>query len=40
MGGVAEDPGIRPAVNIFTGSKAAWSALDESIPCFKEYPTA
>ena len=37
-GGLDADPGVKPAVNIFTGSKAPWSALDESIPCFAEYP--
>ena len=37
-GSLDADPGIQPAVNIFVRSKAPWSALDESIPCFAEYP--
>jgi hypothetical protein len=31
------DPGVRPALNIFTASKAPWHPLDESIPSFPEY---
>ena len=38
-GSLDADPGFRPALNIFNSSKAPWSALDESIPCFTEYPT-
>jgi hypothetical protein len=30
------DPGARPALNIFTASKAAWHTIDESIPSFPE----
>ena len=37
-GSLDSDPQMRPAANIFTGSKAAWSTLDTSIPCFEEYP--
>ena len=37
-GSLDADPGVKPAVNIFVSSKAPWSALDESIPCFAEYP--
>ena len=33
-----DDPGTRPSVNIFTASKAAWSALDASLPGFAETP--
>lgn len=29
---------LRGHVNIFVGSRAPWSALDESIPGFAEYP--
>ena len=39
-GSLDSDPQMRPAANIFTGSKAAWSTLDTSIPCFDEYPAA
>ncbi len=38
-GSLDTDPHMRPAANIFTGSKAAWTTLDTSIPCFEEYPT-
>ena len=37
-GSLDGDPEVKPAVNIFVGSRAPWSALDESIPCFTEYP--
>ena len=37
-GSLDSDPGVRPAANIFTASKAAWTTLDTSIPCFEEYP--
>ena len=33
-----DDPGTRPAANIFTASKAAWSVVDDNLPCFAEYP--
>ena len=33
-----DDPGTRPAANIFTASKAAWAVVDESLPCFAEAP--
>ena len=33
-----DDPGMRPSMNIFTASKAAWSALDSSLPGFAEMP--
>ena len=38
-GSLDTDPQMRPAANIFTGSKAAWTTLDTSIPCFEEYPS-
>ena len=38
-GSLDSDPGVRPAANIFTGSKASWTTLDMSIACFDEYPT-
>ena len=38
-GSLDSDPQMRPAANIFTGSKAGWTTLDTSIPCFEEYPT-
>ena len=37
-GALDTDPGCRPVVNIFTGSKAPWTTLDQSIACFEEYP--
>ena len=37
-GALDTDPGCRPGANIFTGSKAPWTTLDESIACFEEYP--
>jgi len=37
-GSLDADPGVKPAVNIFVDSRAPWSELDQSIPCFAEYP--
>ena len=37
-GSLDTDPGCRPVANIFTGSMAPWTTLDESIACFEEYP--
>ncbi len=34
-----DDPGVRPAANIFTGSKAAWSVVDERLPGFETAPS-
>lgn len=33
-----DDPGTRPAANIFTASKAAWSVVDERLPGFPDAP--
>ena len=33
-----DDPGARPSLNIFTESKAAWSALDANLPGFPDAP--
>ena len=33
-----DDPGVRPAANIFTASKAAWSVVDERLPGFADAP--
>jgi len=32
------DPKLRPAVNIFTASKAPWHTIDEPIPSFDDHP--
>ena len=37
-GSLDTDPGVRPAMNIFTASKAPWSALDASLPGFAAAP--
>lgn len=36
-GSLNDDPGLIPAVQIFTGSKAPWHKLDENIVAFKEF---
>ncbi len=33
-----DDPGTRPAANIFTESKAAWSVVDDRLPGFPDAP--
>ena len=37
-GCLADDPRARPTADIFTASKAAWSALDTRQPCFAAAP--
>ena len=37
-GSLDDDPGARPALNIFTESKAPWATLDETLPGFAEAP--
>jgi len=32
------DPGIVPLMHIFTGSKAPWHEITDSLPQFKEFP--
>lgn len=33
-----DDPRARPELNIFTGSKAAWATVDETLPGFETVP--
>jgi hypothetical protein len=35
-GGLDDDPGLRPAVHIFVGSKAPWYTLSDDLPKFDE----
>jgi len=32
------DPGVRPAMHIFVGSKAPWYEIGDSLPQFEEFP--
>lgn len=38
MGGLDDDPGIRPQAHIFTGSKAPWFEITDSLPRFEAAP--
>jgi len=38
MGGLDDDPGIRPARHIFVGSKAPWCEIADDLPQYAEYP--
>jgi hypothetical protein len=40
MGGLDDDPGVRPLAHIFVGSKAAWDTITDSLPQHAEYPPA
>ncbi|WP_372369022.1 GFA family protein [Candidatus Uabimicrobium sp. HlEnr_7] len=33
------DPGIKPVVHIFTGSKPSWYDISDSLPKFDEFPS-
>ena len=37
-GTLDDDPGVRPIVNIFVGSRAPWFDIDDSLPRFDEFP--
>jgi hypothetical protein len=37
-GTLDDDPGVRPIVNIFAGSKAPWFDIEDSLPQFSEFP--
>ena len=37
-GTLDDDPGVRPIVNIFAGSKASWFDIEGSLPQFNEFP--
>jgi len=38
MGGMDDDPGIRPVAHIFVGSRAPWYPITDSLPQHAEYP--
>jgi hypothetical protein len=38
LGTVEEDPGIKPELHIFVGSKAQWHDICDDLPQFKERP--
>jgi len=37
-GTLDDDPGVRPIVHIFTGSKAPWFEIADALPQFSEFP--
>lgn len=38
IGTLDEDPGVRPAVHIFVGSKAPWFEVTDGLPQYEERP--
>ena len=38
VGSLDDDPGAKPAANIFVGSKAAWARLDDGVTNHESYP--
>ena len=40
MGTLVDDPGIRPKLHIFVGSKAPWHEIADSLPQYAELPPA
>jgi hypothetical protein len=38
LGTVLGDPGLRPEVHIFVGSKAPWYEITDDLPQFEEWP--
>lgn len=37
-GTLDDDPGVRPVVHIFVGSKAPWFDIEDALPQFNEFP--
>jgi hypothetical protein len=37
-GGIDGDPGARPSVHIFVGSKAPWHEITDGLPQFERFP--
>ena len=40
MGGLDDDPGVRPQAHIFVGSMAPWYTIADDLPKHAEYPPA
>ncbi len=38
LGGLEQDPGNRPIMNIFADSKAPWYEITDDLPCFNQWP--
>jgi hypothetical protein len=37
LGCMDDDPGLRPMLHIFAGSKAPWHEIRDELPCFEEW---
>lgn len=40
LGGIEQDPGARPAANIFVGSKAPWYEISDDLPRHDAWPVS
>jgi len=40
MGSLDDDPGVRPSMHIFAGSKAPWYDITDDLPQYKTFPGA
>ena len=40
MGGLVDEPAIRPTAHIFVGSKAGWFTITDALPQFEEHVVA
>lgn len=38
LGGLQQDPGVRPKAHIYVGSKAPWYEIEDSLPQYDEAP--
>ncbi len=38
MGSLVDEPGIRPSMHIFVGSKAGWYTISDDLPQFECFP--
>ena len=39
IGGLDQDPGVRPTMNIYVGSKSPWYEITDGLPQYDEWPT-
>jgi hypothetical protein len=40
LGGLDDDPGVRPAMHVFVANKAPWFTITDDLPQFAQFPTS
>src|SRR5688572_15766129 len=39
LGGLDDDPGVAPGMNVFVANKAPWFTITDDLPQFAQFPT-